>query len=246
MYKYIVKKMDIGKVIIDCNDKKFIEMEWNISPSNVNRTLHFIYRYFGDDTIDIFGDKFEIILFMRYLGVPDAIMKETLKYLFGDVTIYTFMKYCADVPFDEIFCFVLDNFVINSVHFIDKFSAFLRLHDTSAEIFKQLVENIKIIDFPIDYKIQLLTKLVYKKISEKDQSTYMTPATSQCKYIASLYKYFNQPTDLDFIYYGTGRICSYNGIVSDGEWIVDPHKTNLNDIIFKNIATTMLRENHDT
>jgi len=244
MYKYIVKKMDIGKVIIDCNDKKFIEIEWTILPLNVNRTLRFINPYFGDDDkVDIFGDKFEIIAFMRYLGVPDMMMMETLKYLFGDVTIYTFMKYCANVPFDEIFCFVLDNFVINSVHFIDKFSAFSHVHDASAEIFKQLIENIKIIDFSIDYKIQLLTKLVYKKIS---RSIFMTPITSECNHIESFYRYFDQPTDLDFIYYETGRICSYNGIVSDGRWIVEPHKIKLNDIIIKNIVATMLRENHNT
>jgi len=232
MHKYIVKMMDIYTVMIDCDDKNFLEINWDISQININRALHLINCYLHVDVIENMDDKFEITSFIRYLGVNDVIMKKALKKLFKSETIYSFID--RYMPHDDIYVFILDKYIIENLSFIHKYT---RKCNAPNDQLINLIDKIKFIDFTNELKTKLITKIVSAKIEDDHSYTYGYYYFEKYEHI---YAYFGQPRQID-IHVKHGVIHNYPGIIHNGLLIVDDG-TNVLDIIIKNIVATILRK----
>jgi len=228
--------MDIYNVTLDCDDQKILEINWNISQINVNRTFHLINRY-SKISIENFNNKFEIISFARYLGVPDRVMKKILKKIFKSETIYSFMDYCANVAYDEICMFVLDN-MDSWVIFSNKYNG--SRHNPHAEIFGSLTKNIIAINFSDTFRRKILTNIIKNMIGEHERlHLYSYCHWRMWDHIEFIYEYFGCSKKFDFIYSPTGSASDYSRIIQDSVTIssIDIGTK----IIIENIVNTILR-----
>uniref|UniRef100_A0A6C0C6V8 BTB domain-containing protein n=1 Tax=viral metagenome TaxID=1070528 RepID=A0A6C0C6V8_9ZZZZ len=235
LYKYIAEMLDIYNVIVDCDDKKMIDINWNISVVNVNRALHLINCCLYADVIENISDKFEIISFMRYLCVSNKIMKQTLERMFESAK-YSFFKDCCDLAYDEVIEFIYDNCVSNNLScwwVVDRYPKTMKINKER----KCLIENVVLSNFPTKFKIKVLDQIVSAAIIFPNYSN----DTSNCNDIQLIYDYFNLPTIIDFVYSATGKVYSYPGLLNNGIPIVLDKNTTKKDIIVKNIVNQLLR-----
>jgi len=227
--------------MIDCEDQKILDITWDIQKINVYRALHFINCYLYVDSVESIKDKFEIVTFLRYLGVPDMIMTKTLKILFKSETIYSFLDYCSDVAYEDIFSFVADKYMMHNLYFEDQYAG-MQNKNPDLKKFKELTGKILSINFPIQCKTRFLTKIIDAKIHKRFiMEIYV--AANPCNNIKFIYKYFGQPTDFDLNYsINTGNGLNYTGIMSNGILIIDRDEVVWRDIIIKNIVAGILRQ----
>jgi len=204
--------------------------------ANINRVFHLINRSYVDSTEDA-NDKFEIISFVRYLGVLDKMMQIIFIKLFKSETIYSFFDISHEK--DDIFSFILDNYIMYTIHFNNIFFGLDNHLYEDAQKFQKLIQEIIDTHFSLEYKTRLLIKIISAKIHPTFILSRAVKQYNCCDLIVSIYEYFGQPTAFDFNYLD-GKIVSYPRIILNSKLIIDPDVDPL-DIVIQNLAATMLR-----
>jgi hypothetical protein len=248
VHKYVAETMDIYNAILDCDDENFLEINWNISPININRALHLVYQCGNQwNEIEDHKDKFEIVSFVRYLGISEQYMKNILEKMFRSVPFDLFIKYCKNALYDEIFVFVLDNYVMSNFkstrYYKDHNSDLDNLNDSDRIFYLELIDGIKAINFTNEFKTELITKVILTKISASLRSSrqFWIIGSISSEQIASIYTYFGQTTD-DFVYTNNKRKYDYGEIIRDGKFVTAIDADEFEMLVANNVAIAILQK----
>ena len=104
-YSYIIEKIGLFNLLIDCDCTSGIHLYWDVSPETANS----VFRWINDNSYSKFNCKsadakycVEIISFMKYLHMDHNIIRKIIKKLLKDVYIVQYIIDLLDLPLSDL------------------------------------------------------------------------------------------------------------------------------------------------
>jgi len=158
MYDHVLKTMMIFNVFIDCDVNMMLELNWNISPENIDVVFHIVNDkcYEMVRANDEFSKHLEIVTFMKYLGVQQDIMKETINRMMSP-RIINYINKCKSIAYDDNMMFIFDNYDWSDFRMLTG-------HNGKRIEFKIFIDNIITTHFPIKFQKKIIKQIILSRI----------------------------------------------------------------------------------
>ena len=158
-YNYIIKKIGLLDSLVQDVGTDNIDLSWDISLENANLVFHCVFNISYSESCKNISTKscFEIISFMKYIGMDDDFMRQVVKNLLKNVYIVQYIyEYSQMSPICE---FAVDTF--SNYFFWDTNCYSLHDIDVLFEISKILkIVQVLFSHLSIDLKISIIKNVI--------------------------------------------------------------------------------------
>jgi len=169
LYDHIIKDWAIFNVLMDCEVNDILELKWDISFKNVEAIFSFICEYdFELSNQEHMETCIEIISFMRYIGVREALIQEFVRDMTSGGTIPEYIDQCCKITYDDSMLCVFDVILKNRAEKLG----------FQNRMFKKICAT----DFPDEAKIYILRNLIIPRINRLMYENHIL-IESSCKFM---------------------------------------------------------------
>jgi len=147
LHKNLLEKMDIFRLLADCETDIMPPIDWDISQENVIKAFQIAAGEICEIP-DSLSEHIEIIKFLQYLSAGSDVICKCVRYMIGE-SIISYLDKCKEIPYDETMLFIFDTHpcwrLTNNLSKID-------------EKFRILIDKIIGSPFPIDFQKKVIMR----------------------------------------------------------------------------------------
>lgn len=155
IHNFVLEKMAVfAAIFIDkIDDSNVLELSFPVSEENIEKVFSMVYD-FDEKKIctESIRDALEIVSFMKYLGIDIDTIEEIAKVMINSQYISKFIDGCADLESYDTDLLLLSKYT----------------SDYYSESINDITKKIKNLNFPTEFFIHIIKKLVKRGISKNN------------------------------------------------------------------------------